>query len=207
EKPRAGGVIEGSVSFPRGIATGTAFRVRLVCNRATVDSDGDRSWSKFWDRDQEVRAVAVAGDARLPFRFEIPDNLPGTADAEGSNKQYAWRVEARPSGAGATAMPYGFDVKVQPAPSMENPAHAFVDDLQPVALGPNVESMLSGAGVHLTAEQRRAVAKIPQAQQDKIVQLINLGPAIRKWLIIAVVAAFVIGNASDLVKAIEEILK
>ena len=205
EKPRAGGVIDGSVSFPRGIPAGTAFRVRLVCNRGTVDSDGDTRWSKFWDRDQEVRAVPVAGDVRLPFRFEIPDNLPGSTDA-GSDKKYAWRIEARPSSAGVTAIPYGFDVKVQPAPSMEG-APAYVEDMVPAALGPNVEAMLAGAGVNLTNDQRRAFAGIAKEHQEKVLQLVKWGPSIRKWVIIAVVAAFVISMATDLVKFIEELTK
>ena len=207
EKPRAGGVIEGSVSFPRGIPPGTAFRVRLVCNRATVDSDGDTSWSKFWDRDQEVRAAPVAGDVRLPFRFEIPDNLPGSTDAAGENRKYAWRVEARPSSAGVTAIPYGFDVKVLPAPSMQSTSPAFADDMVPAGLAPNIEAMLSGAGVNLTNEQRRALGHVSTEHQEKLVQLIKWGPGIRKWGIIAIAAAFVINIATDLVKFIEELMK
>jgi hypothetical protein len=38
DSPRAGGTVEGAITFPRGIAAGTPFRVRLVCNRGNVDS-------------------------------------------------------------------------------------------------------------------------------------------------------------------------
>ncbi len=206
EKPRAGGVIEGSVSFPRGISAGTAFRVRLVCNRATVDGEGDKSWRKFWDRDQEVKAAAVAGDVRLPFRFEIPDNLPGSGD-QGANREYAWRVEARPSGAGATAIPYGFDVEVKPAPSLANTAPAFADDMMPAALGPNIEAMLSGAGANLDNDQRRLLSAVPEEHREKVVQLIKWGPQVKKWVIFAVVAYFVIQFATLAVQTIEEIFK
>ena len=206
EKPRAGGVVEGSVSFPRGIAPGTAFRVRLVCNRATVDSEGDKSWGKFWDRDQEVRAAAVAGDVRLPFRFEIPGNLPGSGE-QGRNREYAWRVEARPTSAGVTAIPYGFDVEIRPAPSMEHTSPAFADDMVPAALGPNIEAMLSGAGVQLDNNQRRALSAVPAEHREKVVQLIKWGPQIKKWAIFAVVAYFVIQIASLLMQTIEEFMK
>jgi hypothetical protein len=205
DKPRAGGVIEGSVSFPRGIAAGTPFRVRLVCNRATIDGDGDKSWGKFWDRDQEVRAAAVAGDVRLPFRFEIPHNLPGTGD-RGSNREYAWRIEARPSGAGATALPYGFDVQVQPAPSMERTAPVFVDDMVPASLGPNIEAMLSGAGVNLDSDQRRLISAVPAEHREKVIQLIKWGPEIKKWAIFAVGAFFVIKVVSLLMQTFEEFI-
>jgi hypothetical protein len=207
DSPRAGSTIEGAVTFPRGIAAGTPFRVRLVCNRGNVDGDGDTSWRKFWDRDYEVRTVATGYDVRLQFRFEIPGNLPGSTGADGSKARYAWRIEARPVGAATTAMPYGFDVQVRAAETAPATAPAFADDMMPAALGPNIEAMLAGAGVNLDRDQRRMLSAVPAEHRDKVVQLIKWGPEVKKWAIFAVVAYFVIQIASLLMQTIEEFMK
>ena len=73
--------------------------------------------------------------------------------------------------------------------------------------GPNIEAMLSGAGVNLTADQRRTLGQVSPEQQEKLAQLVKWGPSIRKWVIITAAAAFVISIASDLVKFIEELTK
>ena len=188
EMPRVGGTVEGHVAFPRGVAAGQAFRVKLLCNRGTGSGDDGTSWNKHWGKELEARTTSVGGNVRLPFRFEVPGGVPATTDTNEAKGQYAWRVEVTPVSSGASVN-YGFDLRLRPAPRVEQAAPVFAGDEVPAALGPqfgDVERMLGGMGATLTDSQKRAFSRLSMEQKQAVRKAIEWGPRAKKiamWVI------------------------
>ena len=182
--PRVGGVVSGHIGFPRGITAGQAFRVAIVCNRGNTDDDG-AAWGKFWGKEAEARTTSVGGNVRLPFRFEVPGKIPPTTDTNEGKGQFAWRVEVTPV-SNATSGSYGFDLRMRPAPMVEEEqvAVAFAGDAVPATLGPGFESleaMLGGAGMRITDQHRAIAHQIPPAHREKIAKLAEMAPKLKKF--------------------------
>ena len=109
--PRVGAPLQGSVSFPRGVKAGDAFKVVLACTE-TASNQGGTTMKSFWKKEVTARASDVGGNTRVAFRFDIPAGMPASRD--GGDVKYAWRVEIRPQGR-VGALAQGFDIALQPA--------------------------------------------------------------------------------------------
>jgi hypothetical protein len=185
--PRVGSPLEGSVEFAQGVKPGDAFNVRIVCER-TFDNGGETSITQHWTRSVTAKAIAAPTGLRVPFRIEIPSNVPAS-DADGDDKpvRYRWRLEAEPVGQRMT-VPYRHDVVFQKAAFAE-PRTATLQAR--AKLEPGLEQVLgrfNPAG--LTAEQRQAFAQLTPDQQQKLGRFIAFLPSGRK-IVIAVVCIWV----------------
>ena len=203
DNPRAGSPLQGFVAFPRGVRAGESFRVRLVCNRLTSDGDGGTNTDVHWFREQTPRTSESGQGVRLPFRFEVPSEVPCTREASTKDKRtFQWRIEATSTDLkGAT--PYGFEFHMQPAPAdamvgaLAKAPEADPAEPQLAALGPELarlKGIIDGRGMDAT--QLARLSSLTPEQRAQVEKLMKWAPKAKKiviWVIVGFVALQIIG--------------
>src|SRR5207253_2265635 len=136
-------------------------------------------------REQTARASEVGGNVRLPFRFEIAAEAPGTQAADGKDAEIAWRLEATSTDRKGAA-PAGFEVNVAAAsPEALAPAaaHAEEREAESEPLAPELarfEHAAEQRGTTLGAEGREALAKMTPGQRELVAKALDFAPKARK---------------------------
>lgn len=194
ENPRVGSAVQGFIAFPRGVAAGEAFKVKLLCIRAWGDGDGGTNKETRWTREHTLRTTATPNGVRLPFRIDVPyDACRAKGRDAHDDGEFKWRIEAAAAEA-KRALPYAFEITVLPAPEdvMEKAeALAPEDEPQLATLGPGfakLEQLAAERGIRMNPGQREQLAKLTASQRELAAQALQLGPKIRKWVIWIVVA-------------------
>jgi hypothetical protein len=184
--PRVGAPLEGHVEFVHGVKAGETFNVKLVCERTFRNAE-DTTTSPHWTRSVTAKAVAGPAGMRVPFRIEIPGNLPAT-DPDGEDDKpvtYRWHVEVEPARQ-RMPVPYKHDVRIE-KPAFDAPAAPQA----PAKIDPSLEQVLGRFNpTGLTPHQREAFAQLTAGQQAKVARVLAFIPAGKK-IIIAIVCLWV----------------
>jgi uncharacterized protein DUF3592 len=180
-EPRAGGALQGSIAFARGVSVGDPFRVELECIQ--VDSSSNKvSTSKFWSKECAVQASQAANGPRVDFRFDVPETVPPTSTDANAPVRHKWRVAARPASQRAGAA-YGFDVALlPPRPSEEE--FALAND---PAIPAEVDGMFDRLGVGASnAKKRAAFAQLAPEEQAALAKYATKVPSMKVVVIVIV---------------------
>ena len=193
--PRMGSVLEGHIAFPRGVAAGDGFRVKLQCVQGKDDHGATVA---RWSSQQTVRVAQGPSGARLAFRFQVPAKVGKGAD-EDEEGAGTWRLEAERSDK-LMQVPYGFDVAMQPAmgAALLEPESALDDEHVPaMAGGAPAEDFTQGAFAphKLTRDQKEVLAGMTPEQRAQVAKLLAMKPLIKKVAIgvaVLIAALFVL---------------
>ena len=88
-----GETIEGHVRMGWGTIRPGTLRVQLLCREGAWRSSGGVKWRTLWMAEQRQEAEDTPEGYRVPFRFEIPGHLPGTAWKNGPPRPVSWGIE------------------------------------------------------------------------------------------------------------------
>jgi hypothetical protein len=211
ENPRAGSAVQGFIAFPRGVSAGQSFKSRLICNRVTGDGNNRASKIPKWSKEQTLRTTQTPGGVRLPFRFEVPADVPGSRRKDGDTAEYKWRIEATLAEV-KRALPYGFEFDLQPAPAeafAAEPAAGFEEEPRLATLGPEfakLELLAESRGIRLDNDAREQLAALSANQRELAVKALQFGPKIKKiviWIVVAVVGFQILGAIVAVVTAMK----
>jgi hypothetical protein len=191
-EPRVGGPVEGHVAFSGSVREGDVFAVGLACKRRFDDGD-DATTTSHWNRIVDAKAIAVGGNVRVPFRFEIPRGLPPSSREgnDGARVTHRWHVEVSPAGS-RTGPSETIEVEVQPALPGVDAAFAAPPPAQAKAGTDSIEKLFGGLvnAKELTPEQRAAIERLSPQQRAAVAKVVRFAPNLKK-VIIAIVALVV----------------
>jgi hypothetical protein len=195
------------------VRTGETFRVRLACNRVTSDGDGGSNVEVHWFREQTLRTSESGQGVRLPFRFEVPSEVPGTRPSTRKDKrEFRWRVEATATDhKGAAVQGFDFHLNSASGDPMEPVPKGGMDDPdepQMAALGPElapIRQLMEDRGVKMTPEMQMKLAELTPDQRAAAINVMRWAPKAKKfviWGIVAFVAIQVIFGIIAVIAAI-----
>ena len=176
---RMGGTVAGHIRFPRGVATGESFRVKLACIAGKKDDGTPRH---AWSGEQRATVSAAGGDTRLAFSFKVPNRVRMPDDEDPADAK--WRLEAERADKLLT-VPYGFDLAMQPAPAAAriDLAPEYADEPLPaMAGGASLETIQREtlAAGKLTRSQEEVLAAMTPEQRAQVQKLLALKPLLRR---------------------------
>lgn len=181
--PRVGETLAGHIRFPRGVSAGKRFTLRLECNR-TTEGDEESTTQVYWSREVEARAVDAGSGVRIPFRIDVPSNMPPTGESDDGD--HAWRLSIREPG---SQQPLE-SIEVRLARSSFEP-RIEAEEEKPLA-GPLADALRERLGARfdesrLSPEQRAAFANISAGQQAAVARIVTWTPNVKKVVIAIVV--------------------
>lgn len=188
--PRMGGRLSGEVRYPKTVAAGREFEMRLIAVQA-MRGESSSVVPRYF-RDATVRPVPdPRGGTRLPFQFDVPSRVKAPGMDPG-DEPYAlrWSIQVKPRGA---SMPSDeFEVTLQraaePVADLPLPEPTPEERRNDAAIAKLFGPQLSA---RLTADQRAAFAQMPPQAQQLAAKVVTNAGTIRK-AVVGLVIAFVV---------------